>query len=63
MKKTKTPEAEPAKAPVYEKQDLLQSRRYRHQRDLLNALLKNDKRYTIDQVDDLIDSFLKGKVK
>ena len=39
------------------------SARYRGQRDLLGALLKEDKSYTFTEVDERIERFMKGKVE
>lgn len=47
----------------YTKEDLLNSKRYRHRRDLLDAILENGKTYTIQEVDNKIDKFMKGKVE
>ena len=45
------------------KENILKFKRYRNRVDLLNALLEDNKAYTIDEVDALIDEFMKGKVK
>ena len=50
-------------APNHSKEQLLRSQRYMKRRDLLGALLEDDKRYTIEEVDAAIDNFMKGKVK
>lgn len=50
-------------APTHSKEQLLRSQRYMKRRDLLGALLEDDKRYTIEEVDAAIDNFMKGKVK
>lgn len=49
--------------PVFFKGDLLRSKRYAKQRDILNALLKDNETYTIKQVDKIIKSFLSKEVK
>ena len=43
---------------------ILTFKRYANRRDLLSVLLKDDQRYTLDQVDGLIQKFQtpKGKV-
>ncbi len=51
-----------AAAPNFSKEQLLQSKKYAQQKDLLNALLATDREYTAAQVDTVIDDFLKGKV-
>ena len=48
---------------TYNKENILNFKRYRNRVDLLNALLEDNKAYTIDEVDALIDEFMKGKVK
>ena len=47
---------------TFTKQALLKSNRYRHQTDLLKALLDDGKFYSLKEVDSLIENFLKGKV-
>lgn len=42
---------------------LIQSKRYRGQRDILAALLDPARKYTVSEVDALIDGFMKGTVK
>lgn len=51
-----------AAAPTFGKAQLLQSKKYAQQKDLLNALLKADHDYTLQEVDNMIEDFLKGKV-
>ena len=60
MKKTKSTHAE--EKPTFTKRAFLKSEYYRGRQDLLNALLDDDKMYTTDEVDNLIRTFLKGKV-
>lgn len=62
-KKTPAAPAEKAVSPVFSKQNILTFRRYAERRDLLSVLLEDGKMYTIDQVDDLIGQFMKGKVR
>lgn len=50
------------KEAVFNKQQLLKAKRYAGKSDLLNALLKGDETYTIEQVDKILNDFLKGKV-
>lgn len=54
------PTAEPVQ---FGKEQILASVKYRNKRDLVNALLEKDKKYTMEQVDDLIDQYMKGQVK
>lgn len=54
---------ETTKSPVFAKSDLLRSKRYSKQRDILNALLKDEKMYTLKEVDKIIKTFLTKEVK
>lgn len=47
----------------FTKEQLLDSDRYRGRKDLVSALLQGEKIYTCKAVDNLIDNFMKGKVK
>lgn len=49
-------------APAFTKDQLAVSKRYAARRDLVSALLEDGKRYTLAEVDGLIEKFLKGKV-
>jgi hypothetical protein len=46
----------------FTKEQLLQSKRYIDRTDLLNVLLEPNKSYNLDEVDGLIEEFMKGKV-
>jgi hypothetical protein len=50
---------------TFSKSHILTFKRYANRRDLLSVLLEEDQRYTMEQVDGLIQKFLtpKGKVK
>lgn len=48
---------------VYSKEQLLGSRKYAAKRDLLSVLLLDDKEYSFDEVDKVIEKYMKGKVK
>lgn len=50
-------------APVHTKAQLLASQKYANRQDILNALLEDGKTYTTEQVDALIEKFMKGQVK
>lgn len=63
MKEKKTDKSETNKVTAFAKNQILGSTKYAHKRDLLNALLKEDKTYTSEQVDGLIQKFMEGKVK
>lgn len=64
-RKPKAKEAAPSvsNAPVFPKERILAFQRYANRRDLLSILLKDGQEYTHDQVQNLIDNFMKGKVK
>lgn len=55
----------PKLAPAtFSKSHILTFKRYANRRDLLTQLLKDGENYTLDQVDGLIQNFMKkGKVK
>ncbi|EFE91179.1 hypothetical protein GCWU000341_02287 [Oribacterium sp. oral taxon 078 str. F0262] len=46
----------------FEKRQLLESRRFRDKRDLLEAILLDGKEYTMEEVEQRIDDYRKGKV-
>lgn len=58
-------EAESAKTTdmMFSKEQLLSSERFRNRRDILNALLKEDVSYTAVQAENIIEKYMKGKVK
>lgn len=47
----------------YTRGQVLASARYRDRRDLVSALLDDGRTYTIAEVDQEVDRFIKGKVK
>lgn len=49
--------------PMFGKEQILASAKYRSRRDLINALLDGRGTYTLAEVDRMIESFMKGKVK
>lgn len=46
----------------YTKEQLIRSARYMKRRDLLSALLEDGERYTFNEVDAMLDKYMKGKV-
>lgn len=48
---------------TFTKEKIIKFKRYSNRIDLLNALLDDNKAYTTDEVDALINNFMKGKVK
>lgn len=60
---TKDVAEEKSSAKKYTKEQLIRSFRYARYRDLLGALLQNGKSYTFEEVEVLLNKYLKGKVK
>ena len=52
-----------AAEPVFTKEALVNCKRFRNDRDIVSALLKDGVEYTIPEVDDMITKYMKGKVK
>jgi len=52
-----------AKEPTFTKEALMNSRRFRNERDIVSALLKDGVEYTVPEVEDMITEYMKGKVK
>ncbi len=48
---------------LFSKDQLMVSEKYAGRRDLLNALLVDDKSYSIDETDTAIERYTKGAVK
>ncbi|MGN6710722.1 hypothetical protein [Anaerocolumna jejuensis] len=47
---------------TFTKQQLVSSKKYAEKKDLLNALLVDDRSYSMAEVEEILDGFLKGKV-
>lgn len=47
----------------FSKEQILASAKYRNNRDLVDAILDEKKRYTIENVDSLVEKYMKGEVK
>ena len=61
--KTKTKKVEVKQVEdTYSKEQIVKSRRFANYVDLLNATLKDDKKYTLSQVENTIINYMKGKV-
>lgn len=52
-----------ATEPKFTKEALVNCKRFRTMRDIVSALLKDDVEYTISEVADMIEKYMKGKVK
>lgn len=61
--KTVVNEAEVKAESTFTKAQLLSAGRFAGRRDLLNALLNKNKSYTVQAVEEMIENYLKGKVK
>lgn len=48
---------------TFTKQQLVASKKYAEKRDLINALLADDRSYSMAEVEEILSGFLKGKVK
>lgn len=47
----------------FSKEQLLSADRFQGRRDIVNALLSPDKQYTVEAVEEMIEKYMKGKVK
>ena len=47
----------------FTKEQILASNKYSGRKDVLNVLLDEGIQYTLEQVDSIIEKFMKGKVK
>ena len=52
-----------AKKPAFTKEQIVASKKYRSNRDLLNVILDEGKKYTAAEIYKKIEDFKKGKVK
>lgn len=48
---------------TYSKKQFVNSKKFAKRKDILNALLEDDKMYSIAQVEEIINDFLYGKKK
>ena len=48
---------------LFTKEQILVSEKYKNRRDVLGVVLADNKQYTLENVDSLIEKFMKGKVK
>lgn len=46
----------------FTKEQIISAKKYKNNLDLVNALLQDDKEYSFEEVDALIEKYLKGKV-
>ena len=63
MAQAKTTNSEKATgAATYKKEQLVASKKYANRRDIIMALLEDGKAYTLNEVDGLIEKYMKGKL-
>lgn len=55
----KVPETEPQ----FYKEQIVTSEKYHDQRDLVDALLEDGRKYTLETVEEMLEQYKKGKVK
>ena len=60
--KTAVKEAEKVES-KFSKNQLLAAKRFSGKRDILEALLSDDETYTVKTVEQMIEDYMKGKVK
>lgn len=48
---------------VFSKEQLISSKKFMNNKDVLSALLEDDKKYSESEVNEIIENFMKGKVK
>ena len=63
MATKKNTAASAAQEPKFTKDALLLSKRFRNERDIVTALLKDGVEYTVSEVEVMITEYMKGKVK
>lgn len=48
---------------LFSKEQFLSAERFQRKRDVINAILEPDKKYTIKTVEQMIEKYMKGQVK
>lgn len=48
---------------LFSKEQLLHAERFQDRRDIINALLAPDKQYTVKQAEQMMEEYMKGRVK
>lgn len=51
------------KEAAFSKSQLLKSKKFLNRKDILTALLEENKEYTLNQAEEIITNFMKGQVK
>lgn len=47
----------------YSKQAIVNSKRYANRKDILNVLLEEEREYSFDEIDSILDDFMSKEVK
>ena len=63
MSNKKKPAASAVMESKFPKEVLVNCKRFRNECDIVSAVLKDGEEYTIPEVADMIENYLKGKVK
>lgn len=65
MKKQSSSEkqSEVSKQPQFTKAQIASSNKYGHLRDIVDAVLEDNRKYTLEEVDNTINLFMKGEVE
>ena len=63
MSTKKKPAASVAEEPKFIKEALMNSKRFRGERDIVSALLEDGVEYTVSEVEAMIAEYMKGSVK
>jgi hypothetical protein len=63
MSNKKKPATSVAQEPKFAKEALVNSKRFRNERDVVSALLEDGAEYAISEVEGMIMEYMKGKVK
>lgn len=63
MAKNITTPEEVVEKTKFSKEQILSAKKYIDIKDVLNAILKEGQLYTFDEVDELVEKFMKEKVK
>lgn len=61
-KKTETTAEVKTEAVKFPKETILKTKRFASVRDILHAILDDEKEYTMDEVEKAVDKWMKGKV-
>lgn len=61
--KDKQPEQAPSIGDLFSKDSIMRSKRFAARRDALSFLLKDGDSYTFDDVEKILENYMKGRVK